>query len=142
MESGTTRSMLRRAARILLIAVLMFTIGLHWVVLQSVAWAGMIVTYSVQEGSLITGVSQTFDSEHPCALCGAVQKGTQSESKDRKQVDPKKKLDLTLLAVSRVRLSPPVPRLMTFDVVQHDSQFPFRPPSPPPRRGGTFTLVG
>ena len=134
--------MLRRAARLLLIAVLMFSIGLHWIVLQSAAWAGMIITYSVQEGSLITGVSQTFDTEHPCTLCGAVQKGTQSETKDTKQADQKKKLDLTLLAASSIRLSPPVPRLMTFDVVQHDSQFQFRPPGPPPRRGGTFILVG
>ncbi len=130
------------ATRWIMVLFLMVSIGLHWVVLQSAAWASMVVSYSIQEGSLIAGVSQTFDNEHPCALCGAVQKGTQSDTKDRKQADPKKKLDLTLLAASSIRLSPPVPRLMSFDVLQHGSQFQFRPPGPPPRCGGPFFLVG
>ena len=127
--------MIRRTARILLVAVLMFSIGLHWVVLQSAAWAGMIVTYSVQQGSLIEGVSQTFDNEHPCPLCSAIKQGKQSEKKDTKQADQKKKLDLTLLAASSIRLSPPVPCLMSNDVDESGSPLPQRPPFPPPRRG-------
>lgn len=127
--------MLRRTARLLLIAALVFSIGLHWVVLQSAAWAGMIVTYSVQQGSFITGISQTFDNEHPCPLCCAVKKGKQSEKSDTKQLDQKKKIDLTLLAASGIRLSPPAPRLMRNDVEETGCQLPHRPPYPPPRRG-------
>lgn len=90
--------MLRQAARILLVAALMISIGLHWAVLQSAAWAGMIVRYSVQEGSLITGLSQTFDNEHPCPLCCAVRQGTQNEPKcPEKQADNEKKLVLVLM---------------------------------------------
>lgn len=128
--------MLRRAARILLVAVLMFSIGLHWVVLQSAAWAGMIVSYSVQQGSLIEGVSQTFDNEHPCPLCSAIKKGKQSEKKDTKQVDQKKKLDFSLLARPVICLTPPAALLQRIERVEHGSQFQPRPPSPPPRRGG------
>lgn len=128
--------MLRRTARTLLVAVLMLSIGLHWVVLQSAAWAGMIVTYSVQQGSLIEGVSQTFDNEHPCPLCSAIKQGKQSEKKDTKQVDQKKKIDFSLLATPVICLTPPAPRLQRIEWVEHGSQFQPRPPSPPPRRGG------
>ena len=127
--------MLRRLARTLLIAALVFSIGLHWVVLQSAAWAGMLITYSVQQGSLLTGISQTFDNEHPCPLCCAVKKGTQSEKNDTRQVDQKKKIDLTLLVASSIRLSPPAPRLTRNDVEEIAPQLPHRPPFPPPRRG-------
>ena len=129
--------MLRRTARTLLIAALVLSIGLHWVVLQSAAWAGMIVAYSIQEGSLLTGMSQTFDNEHPCPLCRAIKDGKQSEKKDTKQADQKKKIDFTLLAASSIRLSPPAPRLTLArkDVDESGSQFSHRPPYPPPRRG-------
>ena len=77
-------------ARYLLIAALMVSIGAQWAVLQSVAWVGMAVSYSMKEGSITTGLSQTFDGEHPCALCCAVKKGTESEKKDPKSKDSKK----------------------------------------------------
>jgi len=127
--------MLRQLARTLLIATLVFSIGLHWVVLQSAAWVGMLITYSVQQGSLLTGISQTFDNEHPCPLCCAVKKGTRSEKNDTRQVDQKKKIDLTLPVASSVRLSPPAPRLTRHDVEETGPQLPHRPPFPPPRRG-------
>ena len=79
-----------RLARYLLIAALMVSIGAQWAVLQSVAWVGMAVSYSMKEGSITTGLSQTFDGEHPCPLCCAVKKGTESEKKDPKSKDSKK----------------------------------------------------
>ncbi len=79
-----------RLARFLLIAALMVSIGAHWAVLQSVASVSMAVSYSVQEGSITTGLSMTFDGEHPCPLCCAVKKGTDSEKKDPKSKDSKK----------------------------------------------------
>ena len=129
--------MLRQLARTLLIAALVLSIGLHWVVLQSAAWAGMIGAYSIQERSLLTGMSQTFDNEHPCPLCCVIKDGKQSEKKDTKQADQKKKIDFTLLVASSIRLSPPAPRLTLArkDVDESGSQFSHRPPFPPPRRG-------
>jgi len=56
------------------------SIGLHWTVLQVVAWAGMIVSYS-QEAPLGEAVVKTFDGEHPCNLCKQIAKGKQSEKK-------------------------------------------------------------
>jgi hypothetical protein len=78
----------------MLVAALMISIGAQWAVLQSAAWVGMAVTYSIKTGSMAQGLSQTFDGEHPCPLCCAVKKGTESEKKDPKQDASKKKLEL------------------------------------------------
>lgn len=40
--------------------------------LQCVAWAGMLVNYS-QQGTVAEAVEMTFDGEHPCKLCLAIQ---------------------------------------------------------------------
>lgn len=128
--------MLRHAARILLVAALMVSIGLHWAVLQSAAWAGMIVRYSLQEGSLITGISQTFDNEHPCALCGAIQQGAQSKEKSpEKKTDTEKKLVLVLQGRERPVPAPSAPGLVREEVEMTALRRHLRPPIPPPRRG-------
>jgi hypothetical protein len=44
------------------------------------AWAGMAVSYSQQSG-LIAGLSQTFDGEHPCPVCKAIEFGEKREGK-------------------------------------------------------------
>jgi len=55
-------------------------LGGHWAVLQTSAWMGMIVQYSQQAG-FKAGVAQTFDGEHPCPVCQAIQDGKQHEQK-------------------------------------------------------------
>jgi hypothetical protein len=55
-------------------------LGGHWAILQVGAWAGMAVSYS-QQGGLMCGLSQTFDGEHPCPICKAIQDGQKQEQK-------------------------------------------------------------
>jgi hypothetical protein len=55
-------------------------LGGHWAILQVGAWAGMAVSYTQQAG-LMCGLSQTFDGEHPCAMCKAIQDGQKQEQK-------------------------------------------------------------
>jgi hypothetical protein len=55
-------------------------LGGHWAVLQTGAWMGMIVQYSQQAG-LKAGLARTFDGEHPCAVCKAIQDGKKHEQK-------------------------------------------------------------
>ncbi len=57
---------------------LVLSLGLHWAVLQTVAWTGMIVAYSAQVG-VREGISRTFDGQHPCPLCKAIEKGRAEE---------------------------------------------------------------
>ena len=62
-----------RLSQTLVVAALVVSIGLHWAVLQSAAWVGMAVAYTVEKGSLSEGLSDTFDGDHPCPLCMVVQ---------------------------------------------------------------------
>ena len=55
-------------------------LGCHWAILQAGAWAGMAVSYS-QQGGLVAGLSQTFDGEHPCPICKAIQDGKRQEQR-------------------------------------------------------------
>ena len=75
--------------RLLLALVLACSIGLHWAVLQSIAWAHMVVDYS-SEGNLKQALVKTFDGKHPCALCKQIARGKQSESKTEFSLDLKK----------------------------------------------------
>jgi hypothetical protein len=61
--------------------------GTHWWVLQSVAWSGMIVSYSAQSG-LLKGVEETFDGEHPCKMCKAIEQAREHESSDPSALAP------------------------------------------------------
>ena len=65
------------------------SIGLHWAFFQSLAWVGMLVSYS-QEATITEALVKTFDGKHPCALCQEIVKGKQSEKKSDQRPDWKK----------------------------------------------------
>jgi hypothetical protein len=71
---------------------LIFTIGLHWPLLQSVAWVNMIVVFSKHEG-IGQAVEKTFNGKNPCKLCNFVAEGKKA---DQKKTAPNlvKKFDL------------------------------------------------
>jgi hypothetical protein len=71
---------LHRLPRIAIVAALACSIGLHWELFQSVAWVGMVVSYS-QYAPFREALAKTFDGKHPCALCKQIAKGKQSEKK-------------------------------------------------------------
>jgi hypothetical protein len=78
--------------RIATIVALCCAIGLHWLVLQSVAWTTMLIEHS-KGASLCQAIAQTFDGAHPCSLCHAVNKGKNSEKKSDLQ-SPTPKMDM------------------------------------------------
>ena len=66
-----------RATGYPLIFLAMFSIaGGHWAVLQSVAWAGMLVEFS-KNSNLGAAVSKTFSGKAPCKMCMAIEAGKQ-----------------------------------------------------------------
>jgi hypothetical protein len=75
---------IRRLAQLLLITSLLAGIGGHWVLLQSVAWATMLAN-NLQSTGVVEAVSNTFDGQHPCSLCLAIQEGRASEKKSDQQ---------------------------------------------------------
>jgi hypothetical protein len=113
------------------------TLGGHWLALQSLAWAGMIVDFARHE-SLVVAVSKTLDGNHPCSLCVTIERGRLDEQQRNKsaapEVQPGRDPDLSLES-RRAPLAPPasttVPAVPF--VARLETQFADSPPTPPPR---------
>ncbi len=109
--------------------VLIFSVGLQWPILQSVAWLNMIVSYS-QEDGFETAVAKTFSGKHPCRICHVVKAGQEAEQEQAKDVSIKK-IDLISEApaveVFAQVLSIPPPTFLAGTGLLLDA-----PPTPPP----------
>ena len=71
---------MRRAAQWLLVLALSLSIGLQWVVVQSAAWVGMFMANS-HEATAMQSIAMTFDGQHECKLCKALDRGEETSSK-------------------------------------------------------------
>ena len=122
--------MFRRLPRLLVTVALACSVGLHWSLLQSVAWTTMLVG-NLQFLTISEAVQRTFDGKHPCALCKAVAEGKKSEKKSE-TVFSLKKFDGLNQAVA-ILFSPPA----SFSAVEARAiflkSFVQAPPTPPPR---------
>ena len=85
--------MTTRGAKWMLVGVLMISIGMHWALLQSIAWTGMLIRYSQEGRSVATALAMTLDGKHPCKLCRVTESGRRS-GLPATQVVPIQKLDL------------------------------------------------
>jgi len=87
-----------RLPRLAIATALACSIGLHWGFLQSVAWVGMIVSYS-RDASFTEAVSKTFDGKHPCCMCKAIKsaRAEEKQQQEKQNVKPGSKLDLGLV---------------------------------------------
>ena len=52
--------------------------GAHWMLLQSVAWVGMVATFA-QDRPLSQAVSDALDGQHPCEMCKVISDGQRQE---------------------------------------------------------------
>lgn len=88
----------RSVVRFTTVIVLVLSLGLHWAVLQTVAWTGMVVSYS-RDATFSEAVSRTFDGEHPCPMCKVIKQGQAEErgQPQKAQVKPGTKMDLGLV---------------------------------------------
>ncbi len=123
---------MRTALRTTTVLVLVLTLGLHWALLQTVAWTGMIISYS-QENSLSAAISMTFDGEHPCAMCKVIKQGRAGERKqNQQQPDNRLKLEFPLPDDNCVFIEPtPVEASSAFTCFP--ASFHTKTPTPPPR---------
>lgn len=126
---------MRLLCKWLIVCALMTSVGLHWVVLQSAAWTGMVLQYAQSDG-LGAALEKTLDGEHPCAWCKKIASAAQEEQKQPQRPSStfKQKLELDWPAFQPPLHTPSLPssRLPTpFSVVgvtRHDE-----PPLQPPR---------
>jgi hypothetical protein len=121
---------LLRFGQYLLIAAMFAACGGHWLILQSMAWGGMMVEYSRTAG-LTVAVEKTFDGQHPCGLCKVIQKSKGSEPKRDLQVIVSK---LELFYTAAPVLVLPVWKSWTPSVMDCFSEARMESPSVPPPR--------
>ena len=127
-------SLLPRIARLVVVAAICLSLGMHWALLQGIAWAGMLVSFA-SEGAVIEAVQKTFDGQHGCALCHKVKEGRKSIPELPQQTGQSlQKINAvlveitTLVAPAGETISFAMPREM---MVQRNEM----PETPPPRRG-------
>jgi hypothetical protein len=112
-------------------AALVSSIGLHWAFFQSVAWVGMVITYS-QEGTLTQALVKTFDGKHLCSLCNQIVQAQKSQKKSDRHFEVKK---LEFINAGQV-IAFDAPRHFQLQSAGNSSapQFSQTPLVPPPRR--------
>ncbi len=133
MMQTSSHSLPGKVIRWIILGLMCLSLGLHWAVIQGVAWTTMLVSYS-QSGGLIQAVAKTFDGQHPCPLCEAVEEGSRKTSgKDASGGKfPDKKCEAVLTGI--IRVVPPAPRPLTYpDLILKASARTSPPPEGPPR---------
>jgi hypothetical protein len=121
-----------RLAQGILVLALILSIGAHWAVLQSAAWAGMIYNYS-QQTTLSRAVTLTFSGDKPCSLCKVVEQG-KAQEREREQEVVQSLKDIKL-ALCLEALTLRAPRVERFAPTLGDLRSipPHAPDAPPPR---------
>ena len=120
-----------RCGKILVIAALVLTTGLHWAALQTVAWTTMLAA-NLTTSSLSEAVSDTFDGRHLCPLCKAIAAGKKSEKKSD-ALTLKLKLEFPPTAENVVLVAPKMFAPFAPETISADA-LASKPPLPPPRR--------
>lgn len=127
-------SLLPRIARLVVVGAICLSLGMHWALLQGIAWTGMLISFA-REGAVIEAVEKTFDGQHGCALCAKVKEGRESDEGQPKQTGQSlaKKIDAVLVEMSR--LVAPSAEQMSFAVMRETMEPRNElPETPPPRR--------
>ena len=103
-------------------------VGGPYALVQTYAWAGMLVSYSKEDG-LLQGAKETFSGEKPCALCCKIAEAKKADSDHGKSND---------LPASPLALAPPrftdAPQAMFPGMIPPVETNASAPPVPPPRQ--------
>jgi hypothetical protein len=119
-----------RGAKVVLVSLLIFVMGGHWIILQSIAWVSMAAEYS-RDMSLPQAITKTFSGKDPCKICKLVAEGKKTEKK-QEAYRLVTKMDLFCVNNTLILYPPRISDLKEFRPLpvfwQKES-----PPSPPPR---------
>ncbi len=122
--------MFARCGKVLVVAALVLTTGLHWAALQTVAWTTMFASNLCCD-SLSGAVCKTFDGLHPCCLCKAIA-AAKREQKKSEAILTTLKMEFPPVT-GKLNLFPPA----QFEIVPVKDTFAetlsSKPPVPPPR---------
>ena len=120
--------------KLLILCCALYLSGAHWMILQTSAWTGMLISRSIST-SVAKALETTLDGKHPCALCSAIADGKQTEKQSEQNFELLKKAgDLKFLALTSLETTPCVnvgtahwPALLIRGLARFVA-----PPTPPP----------
>jgi hypothetical protein len=121
---------LARFGKVLVVAALVLTTGLHWAALQTVAWTTMLADHLCQQ-SFSEAVTQTFDGQHLCPLCRAILAGKKAEKKSA-AVASDLKMEFPPMVDKFALIAPTPVSALSLANYSADSSF-LKPLLPPPR---------
>lgn len=137
MPARSKVSLLPRIARLVVVGAICLSLGMHWALLQGIAWTGMLISFA-SEGAVIEAVQKTFDGQHGCALCKKVKEGRDSNRKQPQQAGQSvQKINAVLVEITTLT----APAGHTFSFVPLHERLVRRtklPETPPPRRGSSL----
>ena len=124
---------LHRFSQRALVVLVCLSLGMHWTLLQGIAWTGMLLSYA-GEGTMIEAVTKTFDGEHPCPLCLAVKEGQKDEKNDPAGGPAKSLKKFEAVLVAQIRLvAPPALERHFLPLISRFEPRRGETPLPPPR---------
>ena len=122
--------MLVRVGKVVVVFALATMLVAQWALLQTVAWTTMFAD-NLHSNSFSLAVEKTFDGQHPCPLCKAIDAGKKSEQKSgftaqtQRLEFPPTEEHFVFIAPARFQFLP----LENFFA----KSFLQKPPTPPPR---------
>lgn len=134
MMQASSHNLPGKVIRWIILGMMCLSLGLHWAVIQGIAWTTMLVSYSQSDG-LIQAVTKTFDGQHPCPLCEAVEEGNgKTGGKDAAEGRISlKKFEAVIADIFRIM--PPAARRLTYPDLILKAEARSRPPPEGPPRG-------
>jgi hypothetical protein len=119
-----------RPAKVLVVLMLATTLGMHWALLQTIAWTAMLAD-NLHSAPFHEAMIRTFDGQHPCCLCKAVTAGRNSEQK-QEITFPALKLEFPVFQ-ENIRLVAPAEYRVYPSENFSATSLTQQPPTPPPR---------
>jgi hypothetical protein len=129
------RKLLPKLMSILMALAICSASGAHWMLLQSVAWVGMVATFA-QDRPLTQAMADALDGQHPCDLCKVIASGQDQEKKSQSGVTPGAPGKVLLYFVAEdMGLSPVFQRADYLGITLNGEARRDAPLLPPPRLG-------
>ena len=115
----------------------------HWAMFQVIAWGNMLVTYSSRSG-IETGIRETFDGQHPCSMCKAIQRDKASADGGQEIARTSGSVDLRAVTVGAAALWWTLPAVQGFPEMDATATSRLRDPPrvPPPQPVPAGTSIG
>jgi len=129
------RKLLPKLMSILMALAICSASGAHWMLLQSVAWVGMVARYA-HDRPLAQAVADALDGKHPCEMCKVIADGKSQEKRSRPGATPGAPGKVLLYFFPQdLGLSPNSQWAEICRIAMNGGARREAPPSPPPRLG-------